>query len=65
MEESIVTHLNKDTKYRVSYEQSATKGIMGFKVEAHSDNLEDAISDATILLQSVSKQAKDYSDTTQ
>ena len=62
MEESIVNHINKDTKYRVSYEQAATKGIIGFKVEAHGDSYSEALLDANELLREAHNQAKIFSE---
>ena len=62
MEQSEVYHINKDGKYRVSYEQSATKGILGFKVEAHGDTIDACLLDANTLLRGAAKQAKIFSE---
>jgi len=43
---STVTHITQNTRYRVVLERSATKGIIGYKVEANSDNLIEVIKDA-------------------
>ena len=41
MEESTVTHISANSKYRMVIERAAsTKGVDGFKVEANDDVLE-------------------------
>ena len=45
-----VKHYSINRKYRVVFEQSAVKGILGFKVEANSDSIEEARKDAEDLL---------------
>jgi hypothetical protein len=61
-ERSEVHHINDDSKYRVSYEQSATKGILGFKVESHGNDLMQCHLDAVELLEKAYKQSKIYSE---
>ena len=58
MEESKVIHVSEDSKYRVSFEQSATKGIIGFKVEAHGDDKDVTMAEATILLEEALRVSK-------
>jgi len=37
-----VTHIHKDSKYRIVFERGAVKGVDGFKVEVQGDDLNDA-----------------------
>lgn len=47
-----VKNYQVDRKYRITFEQAAsTKGILGFKIEAHSDSIEEVTKDADSLLQ--------------
>jgi len=62
MEESTVTHISPDTKYRVSFEQSATKGVIGFKVETHGDDAAQTLVEAVELMESALKAAKDNAE---
>jgi len=49
MEETKIYHI--DGKYRVVFEQAAsTKGVIGFKVEANSDNLQEALQQSEMML---------------
>lgn len=51
MENQIVTHINRDSRYRVVFEQAAsTKGVIGFKVEANGDDLNQVSEQAEGLL---------------
>ena len=50
MEETKIYHI--DSKYRIQFEQAAsTKGVIGFKIEANSDSLEDVKKDAMALFE--------------
>jgi hypothetical protein len=49
MENQEVKHYQVNGKYKVQYERSAVKGQDGFRVEANSDNLAEAETDAAIL----------------
>jgi hypothetical protein len=51
MENSVVTHISKDSKFRIVFEQAAsTKGVMGFKVESVGDDMAQVQKDITELL---------------
>jgi hypothetical protein len=51
MENSVVTHITKDSKYLIVFEQAAsTKGIMGFKVETTGDDIDEVKTNITNLL---------------
>jgi hypothetical protein len=51
MEETRVTHQTINGKYRIQFEQvGSAKGIVGFKVEANSDDIGEAQRDALELL---------------
>ena len=41
-DEQVIKHIQVGQKYKVQFEQGATKGIIGFKVEAMSDNEDEA-----------------------
>lgn len=47
-----VLHQTLNSKYRIVFEQvgSSTKSILGFKVEANSDNLDEAQREAAAML---------------
>lgn len=45
-ESSIVTHVTKNSRYKVQYERSATKGVVGYKCEANGDSLLETASEA-------------------
>jgi hypothetical protein len=57
MEETKVTHITINGQYKVQYEQGATKGVLGFKVEANGDDLAKTEHDAQVLLGEAKKQA--------
>jgi len=46
----VVVHSIESSKYKVQFEQSATKGVLGFKCEANGDDMEKVEADATRLL---------------
>jgi len=51
MEAQEVKNYQKNGRYRVVFEQAAsTKGIIGFKVEANSDNLQEALQQSEMML---------------
>ena len=51
MENSVVTHIHKDSRFRIVFEQAAsTKGILGFKVESVGDDMAQVEKDITELL---------------
>lgn len=41
-----VIHQTINGKYRVTFDRGATKGIIGYKVEANADTKEEALADA-------------------
>jgi hypothetical protein len=50
--EKIVTNINLNGRYKVSFEQAAsTKGQLGFKIEANGDNMAQTFDDAKALLE--------------
>lgn len=49
MEPEMVIHQTINSRYRVVFEQSAVKGVLGYKVEANGDNLEETMLDAARL----------------
>ncbi len=53
----LVVHTTENGKYKVQFEQAATKGVLGFKVEANSDDIEKCKSDSTELLAYALKRA--------
>ncbi len=58
METQIVTHQTINGKYRIQFEQAAsTKGVIGFKVEANGDMLDDVKAEAAELLIWAQRQA--------
>ena len=44
-----VTHIHQNERYEVSFERSATKGIIGYKVKAKGDDLKETFADAESL----------------
>ena len=50
METQIHEHRTVGTKYSVAFERGAVKGVIGIKVSAHSDNMDQAFTDAMFLL---------------
>jgi|GEM_PF-5671437 len=58
MENQLVTHVSLNSKYKIQFEQSATKGVLGFKVEASGDNLNICQCEARELLDYAQRQAK-------
>jgi len=44
-----VKHYQVNGKYKVQFERGATKGVIGYKVEANGDSLEDTFKDAETL----------------
>jgi len=49
MENTTVTHIQQNGKYRMQIERSATKGIDGFKVEANGDDMAQVKAEALAL----------------
>jgi hypothetical protein len=47
----VIVHSIENSKYKVQFEQAATKGIIGFKVEANDDDIEKCKDQASSLLQ--------------
>ena len=45
-----VKHITINGKYKIQFEQSATKGVIGFKVEANGDELNAVEVDAAAML---------------
>ncbi len=41
-----IRHIYPDSKYEVSFERAALKGIDGFKVKARGDNADDVFAEA-------------------
>ncbi len=52
--------INDDRQFKVVFEQAATKGVLGFKVEATDDDLEACKEKATDLLQFALKRSSLY-----
>lgn len=48
-ETKTVTNVTLNSKYRVSYKQESTKGVLGFTVEANGDDRETVASEASWL----------------
>ncbi len=44
--ETIVTHIQENQRYKVQFERGATKGVIGYKVEANGDVLLETMGDA-------------------
>ncbi len=53
----IVIHTLQDSKYKIQFEQAATKGVLGFKCEVNDDDFEQCQIRATGLLKYVQNQA--------
>jgi hypothetical protein len=51
-------------KYHIQFEQSAVKGILGFKVDTYNNDLEACKKDAQDLLKNASAEAKNYNGST-
>jgi len=49
MENQTVTHITQNGRYRVVFERSATKGVIGYKVESNGDDLDKTFEDAVKL----------------
>ncbi|MDP2364474.1 MAG: hypothetical protein Q8M94_11995, partial [Ignavibacteria bacterium] len=49
MDNHTVYHEHKDTKYRCVIERAATKGVLGYKVEANGDLLTGVIEQVKVL----------------
>jgi hypothetical protein len=60
MENQIVTHITQNGKYKIQFEQSAVKGVLGFKVEATGDEFNAVCLDATAFLGFAQEKAKIY-----
>jgi hypothetical protein len=52
MEVQEVRHITEQGRYKMVIEQSAVKGVLGYKVEVNGDNMTDVIDDIQILLKS-------------
>jgi hypothetical protein len=63
MDNQIVTHITQNGKYKIQYEQAATKGIIGFKVEANNDDLLQCRLDASELLGAAIEKARIFCTT--
>lgn len=48
---SIITHISLNGRYKIQFERSATKGVDGFKVEACGDDLTVVEGEARLLLE--------------
>ena len=51
MENQTVTHIKQNGRYKVVFERSATKGVIGYKVESNGDDLDETLLDAVNLKQ--------------
>ncbi len=51
MENQQVTHTYLNSRYRVVFERGATKGIIGYKVEANGDDINQTFMDAKKLME--------------
>jgi len=57
--DALVTHQTINGKYKIQYERAATKGVIGFKVEANGDDLKQVQMDALALKLNVESAAVD------
>lgn len=55
-----VTHISLNARYKIQFEQAATKGILGFKVEANGDDLEAVKVEVQNLLTAAIEKARIY-----
>ena len=46
MDNQTITYITQNGKYEVAFEQGATKGVIGWKVRANGDDLDQTFKDA-------------------
>jgi len=52
MEVTETRHITINGKYKVQFERSAVKGVIGFKVEANGDDYNTTLDEAVALMKS-------------